>query len=399
MGSIIVVNSINLRIIYGEEFDKKSYTVILRGDSFIKNYVLRNINDVIGYFPETDTDESAEAINILAQNKDIRDDVFVSFLSRQNNRITDFSNIPTERIPLFFKYDKVTATWDNIKKYFTADDNLSGLTPFIINHVENLAGTPIDESDDKQIQLLLMNDNNTLPIGVYKKLLPSCGYYFSAEEIKDLNEERLSVILDADYVEYDEGIKGLYSSKSAELFGDFLIHFYDDFLADEEFSLKIPNNTSIHILNSSLTLEQKKEYIDKHVSLLNEEGLEELSNLICFYYQQLSIDEDTNVSVLINAMDLSGESTTWKQKIDLVNRINDTIPYDETTEKALLHSLGGGYLTLSKYRGVSYFDDKEENRKLLYYLKAKGHYVNNVKDDEGRIKVTFKNPPSDISEN
>ena len=71
------------------------------------------------------------------------------------------------------------------------------------------------------------------------------------------------------------------------------------------------------------------------------------------------------------------------------------MPYDETRERALLHSLGGEYLNLSSYRGVSHFDDNEENRKLLYYLLDKGHYVSKIKEDNGSLKVTFKNPPSE----
>ena len=392
------INYNNLKIIYGDVFDTKSYTSILKGDSALSNYILRDINFVIGLFPNTDTEESVDAIINLARNKNVRDDVFTLFLSRQNAIIPDLSNIPLERISLFFKYDKVKATWKNIQQFFAAEDDVTGITPFIIKHVSDLAGTPIDESDDKFLQLLLMDDNSTLPLEIYKALLPSCGYPFNAEEIDKLNEERLSIILDKGFVEYNENTKELYSSKNAKLFGDFLIHFFDAFMADESFDIKIPNNTSIYILNSSMTLEQKKYFIDNRIILYKEEGVEELSKLICSYYLQMPIDEDTNVSVLINAMDLSGGNTTWKQRIDLVNRINDNIPYDNTIEKALLNSLGGGYLSLNKYRGVSYFDDNEENRKLIYYLKAKGHYVNNVIEGYGRIKVTFKNPPTDEKE-
>ena len=170
---------------------------------------------------------------------------------------------------------------------------------------------------------------------------------------------------------------------------------FDEFKKDESFGVKIPNETGIQILNSHLTIEQKKYFIDKLACPLAEDGLDEYSHLICFYYSQMPIDDDTNVSTIINALDMCNEKTGWKQKIDLINRINEALPYDETTEKALLHSLGGEYLNLSTYRGVSHFDDNEENRKLLYYLLDKGHYVSKVKQEEGSLKVTFKNPPSE----
>ena len=202
-------------------------------------------------------------------------------------------------------------------------------------------------------------------------------------------------MLDADYIEYTKESKELYASKDVKLFGDFLVHFFDEFKKDESFGVKIPNKTGIQILNSHLTIEQKKYFIDKLACPLEEDGLDEYSNLICFYYSQMPIDNDTSVSTIINALDMCNNKTGWKQKIDLINRINETLPYYETKEKALLHSLGGEYLNLSKYRGVSHFDDNEENRKLLYYLLDKGHYVSKIKVEEGGLKVTFKNPPSE----
>ena len=173
------------------------------------------------------------------------------------------------------------------------------------------------------------------------------------------------------------------------------MHFFDEFKKDENFGVKIPNETGIQILNSHLTIEQKKYFIDNLASPLAEDGLDEYSNLICFYYSKMPIDDNTRVSIIINALDMSNDKTGWKQKIDLINRINEVMPYNETREKALLHSLGGEYLNLSSYRGVSHFDDNEENRKLLYYLLDKGHYVSKIKEDNGSLKVTFKNPPSE----
>ena len=266
---------------------------------------------------------------------------------------------------------------------------------YIIDHYEDLAETKLVENEAKPLQMILMCDNNTLPIEIYKALLPCFDYCFEAEEIKELDIDRLRVVLDADYIEYTQESKELYASKGAKLFGDFLVHFFDEFKKDESFGVKIPNETGIQILNSHLTIEQKKYFIDKRACPLEEDGLDEYSHLICFYYSQMPIDNDTSVSIIINALDMCNEQTAWKQKIDLINRINEALPYDETIETALLHSLGGEYLNLSTYRGVSHFDDNEENRKLLYFLLENGHYVSKIKQEEGSLKVTFRNPPSE----
>lgn len=389
------VNYTNLRVIYGSDFDTKSYTTIIDGGSELQDYVSKDISALVQMFPETDVDESQEAIVLLSNIKKINNDVFESLLVRQNCILPNFEKVSTERIPLFFKCDKIEAIWENVKMYFASSDNPDGIVPFIVNHVNDLKGTKINEDEDKQLQLFLM-DNKTLPIEVFKELLPSCGYYFEASEIGEFDEERLSVVLDQDYVEYSQETKELYSVKSPELWGRFLVYFFEEFKNDESFGVNIPNESAIYILKSSLTLVQKKYYIDHLLCILNGTGLNELSNLVCFYYQQVAVNDETNVKILIKAMENSNEDTTWKQKIDLVNRINSHFPYRESTEVDLLHALGGGYLSLSSYRGVSHFDNNNENRVLLEYLLNHGHYINKIKEEDGGLKVTFKNPPSDI---
>lgn len=392
--SFFVINFINLKLIYGKDFDKKSYTVILDGNVSVKKYLHKNIQEVFTVFPLDSKEETTEAIAALSHIKDIKDDAFEQYLAQQTNRLSNLKAVNKERIPLFFKTDKIIATWDNIKEFFTVCDDTSIIVSYIISHASELEKYKMDENENKSLQLLLMNNNTTLPFEVFEKLLSSCNNSFDASEITDLNAERLRAILEADLIEYNEGNSILYSSKDAELFGDYIVHFFRC-LKNGIFNIDIPNKTGITVLNSKLTLAEKKYFIDMFASPDMGNDIEEYSRLICFYYQQMDIDQDTNVSVLINAMDMSKDKVLWKEKIDLINRINRCIPYDETMEKALINSLRGEYLTLNTYRGVSHFDDNQENRTLLSYLLSKGHYVNKILEEEnGKLKVTFKNSPS-----
>lgn len=390
-----VIDYNNLRQIYGADFETKSFTCIIEGKEDLRGYVLHDIVELLKLFPSTDTDESEEAIVRMSNNKHISDVDFESFIARQDYVLQDIKKINADRIPLFFKHDKVTATWENVKVYFSSSDQLDHIKTFVIKHVDELKDKQINEGKDKPLQLLLIDGNQPLPIDVFEALLPSCGYYYNASEIASLQEDRLRIILEQDFIEYDRASKELYNSKSNDLWGHYLVHFFDEFKKDESFDLIIPNETAIYVLNSTLTIEQKKYFIDNMSSPLNETGLGELSSLICFYYQHMDIDDATSVSTLIKALDMSDDRTTWKHKIDLINRINRVIPYNESTEVALLHSLGGEYLTLSSYRGVSHFDNNSENRDLLNYLHSKGHYINKIKEEDGGLKVTFKNPPSE----
>ena len=57
----------------------------------------------------------------------------------------------------------------------------------------------------------------------------------------------------------------------------------------------------------------------------------------------------------------------------------------------MLNALGGGYRELNSLGGNPItFDNREENRTLLNYLKEKEHNVNKVIPGENGIKVTFK---------
>ena len=168
--SYFEINYKNLKLIYGEDFDKCSYTCIIKGDKKIEEYIQNHIVEAVDLFPESDKEESLEAIANLSKVTRVSDESFEKFLRRQNNIMPDFEQVGKERIPLFIKTDKVKATWTNIKKFFEVYDEKNVLIPFIIGHSQDLAGTKLDEDKDKQLQKLLMCDN-TLPLDVYQALL------------------------------------------------------------------------------------------------------------------------------------------------------------------------------------------------------------------------------------
>ena len=157
----------NLKLIYGDEFDKCSFTCIIHGNKQIENYISKHIAETVDLFPESDNEESLDAIAALSQVQVINDESFEKFLRRQNNIMPDFENVRNERIPLFIMTDKVKATWSNIQKYYEAVGDLDVLLPFIIDHYQELAETNLVENDVKPLQQILMCDNKTLPLEVY----------------------------------------------------------------------------------------------------------------------------------------------------------------------------------------------------------------------------------------
>jgi hypothetical protein len=92
-------------------------------------------------------------------------------------------------------------------------------------------------------------------------------------------------------------------------------------------------------------------------------------------------------------MELWQEPNSWWYKISLVNEVNNVLGYDEKRSVAMLNSLGGEYERLSTYRGISYFEDKPENRKLLEFLQSNAPYISKLIYDDSQIKVTYKMGP------
>ena len=387
------INLKNLLVIYSDKFNTGSYQSIREGLPEVKKYLDRNISTVIDLFPDTDVEETTDAIVELSNNKDITNEQFEKFLSRQKLILDTFNGVNSERLSFFFKYDRIKPLWINIQHYLEYEDDLSKLTPYIHKNADELAQIEIEEDENKVLQSLLFNDNVTLNFDVYRKLLPCCKHSFKDTDLTELNDERLLYIIFQKHVEYSDDIKDFFASKSPEVFAQFLIVNFDSFISDENFNVKIPNSVGIKILDSTLTLDQKRSFLDTKATILDDEDKIKLSQEICFYIQKTGIGEDTNIGLLTNAMELWQEPNSWWYKISLVNEVNNVLGYDEKRSVAMLNSLGGEYERLSTYRGISYFEDKPENRKLLEFLQSNAPYISKLIYDDSQIKVTYKMGP------
>ena len=146
----------------------------------------------------------------------------------------------------------------------------------------------------------------------------------------------------------------------------------------------------IRILNSKLTLEQKKRFLNECLSITKESpDAQELAKLVCFYYNLCGVD-GADKELVINALTIYQSGDSWEQKISLINKCNASWEYDTERENKLLDGLGDEYHKLTYARGWASFDINEHNTILLDYLKEKGHYISKVEEKEGQYYVTFK---------
>ena len=386
-----VINEENLSVIYGEDFKTSSYTQVMKGNKSAYKYINSNLFEFMRLVPETDTKESVEAIVEILNKNELDKDVVKQFLGRQEVLFESLDNVNVGAYGLLFGLDKIVPAWDTIETYLsTCPDEIETLVDYIKRHVDELEGSKATD-EDMNLQSLLLADNETLTIEQYGKLAKCFDKCFDVSDLGNFEDDRLKVIIDNNLVEYSNESFDFFKEKTEDLQAFFIIHFFDEIKSDVELDFEFSNSLSLRLLNSELTIEQKKWLLDTLVVLNDGEGKEELARQICHYYHISGVDENTDVEFVVEAMEAIPEGQEWKAKIDLINSINARCPYNVNIEERMIKALGGGYLPLNSLGGAPIsFDNNEENRTLMNFLKEREHNVSRVIPEDNRIKVTFR---------
>lgn len=385
------LNSENLSVIFGEEFKTSSYTQVMKGKESVRNYVNGSIADFLRLAPETDVKESNEAIVEILNSKVSDRDLVRQFVGKQESKLENLNDVDLTSYGLLFELDKIMPSWDSVSTYYSKwPDDKEQVVNYIKRHVDELETEKVQEGDI-ELQKLLLTANETLTIEQYERLAKCFDEYFLMDELGNLEDKRLKVIVDNDLVEYSEESVDFFRKKTEELFAAFIVHFIGDIEGDVNFYEVLSNKLCLLLLNSELPIEHKKWLLNTLIDIYDGDDKQELAKQICFYSNLAGLDQKTDVELVVSAMEIYSEEEGWKVKIDLVNKVNAVYAYNATIEERMLKALGGGYLdlTILGHSPIS-FDNNEENRTLLNYLKEKGYNVNRVILEEDSIKVTFK---------
>ena len=385
------INAENLSVIYGEGFKTSSYTQVMNGKKSVYEYINENIEDFVRLMPETDTQESEEAIVEIINKKHIDEELVRHFLSRQEKTLENLDKVIAESYRLLFETDRIVPSWSVIDKYFsTCPDDNEQVAEYVKRHVDELENNKSEE-EDMGLQMLLLMDNETLTSEQYEKLAKCFDEYFNTSELANLEDARLGVLLKTGLIEYTKESIEFFMGKPLELLASFIIYFIDEIQNDVEFDLSFSNELSLRLLNSELSLEQKKWLLDYKVVINDGEGKEELAKQVCYYYHIAGIDDNTDVDFVVEALESNSDEHDWKTKIDLINIINTKAPYKKDIEERMIKALRGGYTSLNSLgRHPVTFDKNEENATLLHYLRDKEHNVSKVIPEDNHFKVTFK---------
>lgn len=389
------INQDNLSVICGDEFTTKSYTSILKLDVNVRRYLLKDINSLVSLFPESDVEESEEASISLINNQRLTDAILSPYLKRQVRHI-DYDEEKTPnyiaRAKVLFETDVINPVWKNIECLGTDLTNMKEfIVPFVKAHINEL-GKQTRYTVGNPLRNLLMLDNETLTTDEFKKIITCFHYCFNVEDINDLNPDRIEIIIKSNYISYSLDGMAFASACSADLFASYLLGHFDQFINDKDFPIEtLPNAVGIQILASNLSVKDKDAFLKKSLHIEDEDAAK-YSEAVCKFYATDGDINSANIPEVLKALTFYQGGESWWDKIEIVNRINASIPYDLDTETQMLEALGGGYPALNHYRQHSKeFQRNDQNITLLTYLGQNHKYISKVFVGDNAIKVTFRN--------
>ena len=391
-----VISRDNLAVILGEDWTKRPMTAILALTEIrLKNYLVHNQKSIVLMFEEPCDEEARTALVYMIKEKVAADEWIIHYLVKQQYFFDIVSDLDSRAIDLVLKADKMVVSWALILDVMNVEGELTdSLNDFITRHVGILSRSKCTGSQSLVLSLhqqLFAGDKQ--PINEFKQLLRSFEQSFTLDELIRIKDERIAEIIKQKKVDADsEVFKYLNDNSSDQVADDYLLLHYDALMDDDTIKWEEikRNSMGIHVLNSRLTLEQKKRFLNECLFITKgRQDAWELAKLVCFYYNQCGV-VDADKELIIEALSIYQGGDSWEQKISLINKCNGAWEYETERENIMLNSLGGGYKRLTYPRGWAEFDINEHNRILLDYLKGKGHYISKIEEKEGKFYVTFK---------
>ena len=391
-----VISKKNLGVILGDSLSKKPMTAILElSNDKLKKYLLNDQKAIATWFETSCNEESRETLVYMIKEAVGDDEWLTQYLSQQLYDFDDVSDLDKRAVGLILTADKLAVAWHCILGAYqvlgTLDDTLN---EYLTRHAAVLSKERC-AGDEKLVTLMhkQLFTGEKQPMPEFVKLLRSFDMKFTLVELGEMDDERIAEVIRQKKVSADSEIfKHLNVNCSDQVADDYLILHYDALMDDEtiEWEEYMRNSMGVRILNSKLTLVQKKRFLNECLFITKEsQDAQELAKLVCFYYNQCGVD-GADKDLIVTALTIYQGGDSWEQKITLINKCNAAWGYNTERENKLLDGLGGEYHKLTYARGWASFDINDHNFTLLDYLKEKGHYISKVEEKEGQYYVTFK---------
>ena len=391
-----VISKKNLGVVLGDSLIRKPMTAILElSNDKLKKYLLNNQKAIATWFEPSCNEESRESLVYMIKEAVGDDEWLTQYIGQQLYVFDNVRDLDKKAVGLILSADKLAVAWHCVLGAYqvigTLDNNLN---EYLSRHAAVLSKERCvgDESLVSLIHQQLFTGEKQ-PIPEFVKLLRSFDMPFALEELGEMDDERIAEVIRQKKVNADPEIfEHLNLNCSDQVADDYLILHFDALMDVEtiEWEEYMRKSMGLRILNSKLTLEQKKRFLNECLFITKEsQDAWELAKLVCFYYNLCGV-HGADKELVTDAITVYQGTESWESKIKLINKCNEVWSYDLERENKLLDGLGDEYHKLTYARGWASFDINEHNKTLLDYLKGKGHYISKVEEKKGQYYVTFK---------
>lgn len=366
------VNSDNLNLTQITETNHPKFEEYIKA-SFVKAFTC---------FSTTCKDESVSNILYILNHKDLTPNQKVSYLTQQQNRIDDFSDIEEEYWDIVIKSKVINPTWENIDSYYRKNE---GLTEELSNYIEYYHSELESEcSDDVDSKLNLFKDllgTETLGIDEYSSICKAFDNQFdNYKGLEQLGQKRLQILLADNKIAFSDDNTEILQTTS--IYPNYLIHYSREFLENINDPYNIDANCAFILLSSEKFSIQEKRLIVGVISsqvMLNSQELADKVIDVLLASNNIVIDQD-----VLN--ELLRVAKNERNKVHLITLMLSIYSYSNDEISSLLSLLGGKYKEIADREKHPVLENNEWNVTLLTKLKEIS-FISSTKPDKDGIRV------------
>ena len=354
-----------------------SWCLNTNNSMFIDN-VNDNLEACLNLFSGNGKREETNAILTLLNTEKVTTELKETYLSGQENRLTDYADVSEEVLELATQLFLIEPTWDYIIWYFQKKD---GLTEELVSYIEHfkveLSRERTVKTEDMQpvFESIVVSPeiSDTTLSDMLNAFRNNC---LDGIDVTSLSEERLTLLLRNGKFPFTDANTEVLND--TPIFANYLITNSDEMLSHVSSDLFSSSSVSEKVLTANkFSLPQKslilREIPESHLyssTTIANAAIEIIDNL-----PSLTLGQDTLVEI-------TKASTLQDERLKLVTRIiENTSDDDEIAE--LLKLLGGAYSEIAERKKHPKIPSNTDNGILLNVLKTKGFISSFYEEKDG----------------
>lgn len=350
------------------------------------DYITDNLEDTLNLFSHNGKKENSDGILALLNTKEIALDFKETYLSGQENRVTEYDEITEEALELATKLFLVEPTWNNVVWYFQKKEELTEeLISYIEHFTVELSGERAIKTEDAQSLFESVVVCPNITDSTLSLLLKAfAGNLLDGVDVTELSENRLTILLD----KFPFTAANTEVLSGTPIFGKYLIAYPNEMLSNITSNFFKDRSVSEMVLTAkNFSLSQKEELIkvipESHlyssIEIANA-AIETICNQV-----SLTLERD----VLVEIID---KSTLFDKRLRLVTTMIQNT-FDDNEIADLLKLLGGAYAEIADREKHPKLNKNMDNETLLNLLNSK-RFISSFSEDKDGVSWRIYPPKS-----